>query len=245
MSAPDLYARLAALEAKVSQLGASEAAQPNYLTVTPTGTVGANFTGHVHAQGLDLDAGTSTTPPSQDRIRWLQVSNGALIADISCYEIGGNGSDIQVTAYEQSVFETASAALVALGSDGSSQANFQATITNNVGKVSISPGGTLYDGASGGSVFVRNAKSSVEQLLLARGSATTAIGAGLNGVTVTLNATMPNVNAMVPVYAVTPANSGTITSTELHSFSATTVTVYVNSTVGQNVTVYALALGTP
>lgn len=61
--------RLDALERE--QRPQVEQLTPNYLTVSPSGAVGANFTGHVHAQGLDLDEAPTGTPPAQDKIRWL------------------------------------------------------------------------------------------------------------------------------------------------------------------------------
>lgn len=57
----------------------------NYLTVDPvTGAVGADFTGHVHAAGVDLDASPITsTPASGNLIRWLQQPGGALVAQVA------------------------------------------------------------------------------------------------------------------------------------------------------------------
>ena len=78
----DILRRLDRLERQPAAAG--EQLQPNYLTLT-NGVVGANFTGHVHAQGLDLDAATIATPPDQDRVRWLRQSDGAVIATLSAY----------------------------------------------------------------------------------------------------------------------------------------------------------------
>lgn len=57
-------------------------AVPNYLTTDSTGHVGANFTGKVHAQGLDLDAGLSPAGPDINKVRWIRQVDGAVIADI-------------------------------------------------------------------------------------------------------------------------------------------------------------------
>lgn len=55
----------------------------NYLTVDPvTGAVGANFSGHVHAAGLDLDASPIGLPLPEDEIRWLKQSDGSLVAEM-------------------------------------------------------------------------------------------------------------------------------------------------------------------
>jgi hypothetical protein len=87
-----LEQRLAALEQYVETLAQSvqgEQLVPNYLTVNPDGTTGASFTGHVHAQGLDLDAGTGATPPSTDQVRWLRTSDGAAVATVGGFDQAG------------------------------------------------------------------------------------------------------------------------------------------------------------
>jgi hypothetical protein len=95
MPGTDLQTQIDQLARRVAELerqpAVDESIQPSYLTISPDGTVGANFTGLVHAQGLNLDAGTSSTPPAQDKIRWLRVTDGAVIAEIAAYDL----SDIQ------------------------------------------------------------------------------------------------------------------------------------------------------
>jgi hypothetical protein len=49
--------------------------------ITPDGHVSYDFDGHVHAQGLDLDAGTSNDPPDDRKVRWL-TTNGAMVAEV-------------------------------------------------------------------------------------------------------------------------------------------------------------------
>jgi len=44
--------------------------------------VGANFSGHVHAAGLDLDASPIGLPIPEDEIRWLKQSDGSLVAEM-------------------------------------------------------------------------------------------------------------------------------------------------------------------
>lgn len=46
--------------------------QPNYLTVNPDGTTGANFAGHISAQGLDLPAAIQDTPQPVNVVQWLR-----------------------------------------------------------------------------------------------------------------------------------------------------------------------------
>jgi hypothetical protein len=72
-------------------------AVPNYLTTTPDGRVGANFSGHVHAAGLDLDSDNTGSPPVDRRIRWLRPDTGALVADISSGFLNNTGTlDLEV-----------------------------------------------------------------------------------------------------------------------------------------------------
>jgi hypothetical protein len=78
----DLLTRIRHLEATVASLrqqiqAGSEQLIPNYLTISPGGQVGADFTGRVQASELDLIAGSPGSP-----IRWLN-SQGGLVAQLS------------------------------------------------------------------------------------------------------------------------------------------------------------------
>lgn len=75
----NLLARIAALESQVAalraQAGGGEQLSPNYLTITPSGLVGADFTGHVKAQGVDLPeaaGGLGFAAPSA--VDWLDAT---------------------------------------------------------------------------------------------------------------------------------------------------------------------------
>lgn len=86
---------------------------PNVLTINADGTVSADFSGHVHAAGVDLDAGSSLTPPDTDRVRWLRTADGAAVASLYALELangrrqakllttntGGAASGIELNAY--------------------------------------------------------------------------------------------------------------------------------------------------
>lgn len=76
----NLQDRITALERQLADPPGTDTLQPNVITVANDGTLGADFTGHVHAQGLDLDASSISTPPDADRIRWLRTSDGAWVA---------------------------------------------------------------------------------------------------------------------------------------------------------------------
>ncbi|MFL5910755.1 MAG: hypothetical protein ACJ768_09345 [Gaiellaceae bacterium] len=56
------------------------------------GTVTYDFAGHVHAQGLDLDAANSPGSIADDnRVRWLRQPGGAVAAELVGYDNGGQG----------------------------------------------------------------------------------------------------------------------------------------------------------
>lgn len=73
----DLTRRVSALEQAIAGLQGSEALQPNYLTVSPSGQVGANFSGKISASELDLIAGGSPSP-----VKWV-TSGGAMVAELT------------------------------------------------------------------------------------------------------------------------------------------------------------------
>jgi hypothetical protein len=63
--------------------------------IGPTGRVTYEFDGHVHADGLDLDAGTNNTPPDDRRVRWLNTL-GQRVASLFGVELtsGGTGRSL-------------------------------------------------------------------------------------------------------------------------------------------------------
>lgn len=71
-----LASRLARLEQIVSSLqgqaGGGEQLSPNYLTVSPTGGVGASFSGHVAASGIDLPEGGAAFT-NVNAVDWLDA----------------------------------------------------------------------------------------------------------------------------------------------------------------------------
>lgn len=65
----------------------ADTSAPNIFTVDAQGRIGANFSGHVHAAGVDLDASevNSISPAAPNRVSWQRKSDGALVADVSAY----------------------------------------------------------------------------------------------------------------------------------------------------------------
>lgn len=59
-------------------------AVPNYLTTNPDGSVGADFTGHIKARGVDLDVFPTdqSYDSSIDSIQWKRTADGAQVAYI-------------------------------------------------------------------------------------------------------------------------------------------------------------------
>lgn len=65
-----------------------------FIVVAPDGTITYDFDGHIHADGLDLYAGTTSSPPNDRLVRWLRQSDGALVRQIGAYDDGTKYSNI-------------------------------------------------------------------------------------------------------------------------------------------------------
>jgi hypothetical protein len=74
------------------------------------GSLTYDFTGHIHAQGLDLDAGGGAG--NNPNVRWLRTSDGALVAQIDASSVG-HVSTIEMVADDTSG-SVGSAALTAI-----------------------------------------------------------------------------------------------------------------------------------
>lgn len=175
----NILERLARLEQQATaQPG--EQLTPNYLTLI-NGVVGADFTGHVHAQGLDLDAGTSNTPADQDRVRWLRTSDGAAVAYLFGTEVLGRDI-LQEAALATEASNTARAQLLASSHSGTNQAGFTANAAADTGgssSASASAGAdsvTLID-SSGDSDLLQVAKQLSE---LPNSTGTSSVSLGSN-----------------------------------------------------------------
>jgi hypothetical protein len=53
--------------------------------VAPDGTVTYDFDAHLHARGVDIDVGLTSTPPNDRRIRWLRA-DGGVVAQLFAYQ---------------------------------------------------------------------------------------------------------------------------------------------------------------
>lgn len=73
---------------------------PSYLVLNPDGTIGANFSGHVQAQGIDLEPSLSDTIVDGDnRLNWIQ--NGSAVYDGLVYvsKTGANDRRMQLGTF--------------------------------------------------------------------------------------------------------------------------------------------------
>lgn len=65
------------------------------LTINPDGTISADFTGHISAQGIDLLTGSAANPPADRKIRWHQtdIHTGAVVAELESFEELSNAAE--------------------------------------------------------------------------------------------------------------------------------------------------------
>jgi hypothetical protein len=162
----DIYRRLAQLE---SQAGA---AQPGEQLIPNSYSIDA--AGNVNLTGLNLPAGTTSTPPNQSRVRWLRTTDGAVVATLYATETGGR--DIfQATATATAAANAARMLLAALSQSAANLAAFTlnaAADTGGTSSIGAQAGGqtiTLLDDADRSS-FLQLA--AVGQLALDLGIAT-------------------------------------------------------------------------
>jgi hypothetical protein len=108
----DILARLDALEQNPNT--------PNEALISNTYSVDAS--GNVNVTGINLPAGTTSTPPTQSRIRWLQQPGGAVAADLNAFSAAGV-EELHVEATAISPGDTSNIILRALDNTGATQAD--------------------------------------------------------------------------------------------------------------------------
>jgi hypothetical protein len=82
--------RLDRLEQQLAAAQGGEQLAPNYLTLTPGGLVGADFSGSVFAQVLQLQTGEQGAPNPGNALQWLTQQGGAEQAQIYAVTDGTN-----------------------------------------------------------------------------------------------------------------------------------------------------------
>lgn len=73
----------------------ADSGYPNYLTVSPDGSVEGVFPG-----GIEIKAGVSGTPPNERRVRWVREADGSLVADIFAMDLGTDSRDLMMRALD-------------------------------------------------------------------------------------------------------------------------------------------------
>lgn len=209
----------------------ADSLQPNYLTVNPDGTIGADFTGKINAQGLILPAADSNTPPPDNKIQWT-LSNGAAIADIVGYYEPNGTINVATTALDslaQAATDQSNVILRAYNSLGNVQASLEAHqngqgggwISYEVGSNTASYSGTIMD-STGSSNFLQ--LLSAQELQLAIGNGTfTWPGASAGSSIVTVN---HNIGRVPSAVLLTPGPAPTRDAIAISQVTAATTTSF-------------------
>lgn len=236
----ELEQRVAALERQLGDTPGVSTLQPNVLSINPDGTIGADFTGHVHAQGLDLDASTGPVPPSVDRVRWLRASDGAAVADIAVTTFN---SQLTLTSEGRALGGPAEVVIDAgdIGLVVLDQANGQLSIAVDV------PGHSLpiiaWDENLGAatSMFLQLLSTQKLQLALGISAAMAGIG-GWNTFDIPTNTGFASYEYF---YSALPASSLTVVSHAINAANTTgnQLALDVNLNAATNVTFYWVAIG--
>lgn len=112
---------------------------PTYLTIGADGSIGADFTGHISAQGVDLTASNTASIPNDNKITWRRSSNGAYVASIAASrDVDGSGllSGLLLNAQSES-FPNNHASLILAGiNGGAGPGQVRVDAQNNAGPVS-------------------------------------------------------------------------------------------------------------
>jgi hypothetical protein len=245
----DLYRRLAALEA---QQAGGEELSANYLTVTPGGLVGADFSGVIRASGVILPAATTSVPTPPNVVAWQRTADGAQVGQVYATTTippgPGGQQQLLLDSVAQTVTDSSTTVIAALETSGAaaaslavSQANegTTATITANVPGIAV----TLLD---------QLGRSSFLQLAISPTAAAASWGAS------SLGFTASTISASLAVSHGLPRTPSTILATctqapgpsqvmTLNTFSVTPTTFTINGTVPVaytgNISFYWLAVG--
>lgn len=104
----------------------SDSYSPLLMTVDEQGRTGADFEGHISAEGVDLLAATSSTDEADRQVRWLRESDGSLVARVKAYT--GGASAVSELATERGA-GSALSSLVARQGDLANRAKVNASLT--------------------------------------------------------------------------------------------------------------------
>lgn len=100
---------------------------PTYLTQNPDGTVSADFSGHVFAQGLDLVALNLPATGIENRIAWHKdTKTGAVVASVLAYVDTANGATGLVNAAASPATQANTAGMTYTADDTATQSSVRA-----------------------------------------------------------------------------------------------------------------------
>lgn len=134
---------------------------PLYLTISPTGQVGAAFTGTISAQGITFPPATGLPPPAPNSIEWIDTG-GALVARIGAAEESGVDTWLEIDSIATPSEVSSGITLSAINGGGSTEAVLQIrqSPSGSPSAVTVSAGGrgalTIMD-ANGDSSYLMNA----------------------------------------------------------------------------------------
>lgn len=110
---------------------------PTYLTISPDGAIGADFTGKINAEGLELDAGTS----SVNNVDW-RAADGNIKASIQGSDTGGTAL-LWLLAQALGSDTAGGIQIQATGPRGNAQINLGGTEAGESITIDVGPSGTL------------------------------------------------------------------------------------------------------
>lgn len=200
--------RVSELEAQLATLQA-RSVPPGYsalsgMTVDALGNVSYDFDGHVHAQGLDLDAGDQLVPPDDDRVRWIRTSDRAVVADIAAFSRDAGGIQqgaIQITAYGQPERDDAVVQLLAIGGpDPDDNTTIAVTASGRIELQARTAQATLLDNA-GNSSYLRGLRGISTITMTTPNSGSVTVPHGLDVVPVVLCSVVAGGSLLFDSYA--------------------------------------------
>lgn len=233
--------------------------------VDAQGHITYDFTGHIHAQGLDLDAGADiATIPNDRRVRWQLQSDGSVVADVyGTYYDSGQGFNIAqgvLEALRRIPQDVARATLRAALPSGvaSAEARLDAVSDPEPGggsrpHIDAYAGGRtalLTDDAGRSSFIQAPGATGNYRIEVGVGQARVSILAGWSTYDCPLQLPVTAGNVMsVPFYSIIPDGGATLGGTEVHSGGwnigsapITAIRVDANSAVAQGAYLNALVV---
>lgn len=228
---------------------------PTYLTLSPTGQVGAAFTGLVNALGLVLPASTNFTPTNTNTVSWTTdgTQSGGLIAEMFGYGPVSGNEFFTIRGLEEVSGDASGGNLAAIDRNGVIQASIGVQ-QQNAGAGPLLAGAVVGAGSLSQSILLSDGSSDYLQLgshqniKLSFGTASglAAGAAGFTDLTVPLGFTWPTAHKLfLAVINTASVNVQQVFSTRCRVINASNggIGVVNNNAAGQNLSVFWLSLG--